>query len=101
MARFPSLSSCHTNPPSRSSPPAAVGHDDEVAAFDSDALVSAQVSNPSAAVARPAPAVSSGAAPLDSLRSATYFQARYPAPAAIGTLRRKIIRHPAVSTIHP
>src|ERR1700737_2546434 len=101
IARFASRSSCHTNTPSRNSPPTAAGHDDEGASPDSAALISAQLSTPSAAVARPAPAASSGAAPLDSLRSSTYFQARYPAPAAIGTLRRKIVRHPTVSTIHP
>src|ERR1700688_372780 len=101
IARFPSLPSYHTNASSRRIPPTAAGHDDEYASPDSDALVSAQMSNPRAAVARAAPTVSSGAAPLDSFRSSRYFQAKYPAPAAIGTLRRKIMRHPTVSTIHP
>src|SRR6266481_7078423 len=100
MARSPSLPSRHTNAPSRRFPLTAAA-DDEYASRDSDAFVSAQVSNPSPTVARPAPAASSGAPPLDSLRSSTYFQAKYPAPAAIGKLRRKIVRHPTVSTTHP
>src|SRR5258708_20916591 len=100
MARLPSLPSCRTNTPNRRIPPTAATHDDD-ASLDSDALVSAQVSNPSATVARPAPRASSGAAPLDALRSSTYFHARYPAAAAIGGLSRKIVRHPTVSTIHP
>src|ERR1700716_3697478 len=101
IARSPNLPSRHTNTPRRRIPPIAANHDEAYDSLDSDALVSAQVSNPSATVARPAPAASSAAAPLDSLRSSTYFQAKYPAAAAIGTLRRKIVRHPTVSTTHP
>src|ERR1700692_29848 len=100
MARSPSLRSCHRNAPSKKQPASAADHA-AYPAVDSDALVSAQVSKPSAAVARPAPAASSGAAEFDSLRSSTYFQVKYPAPAAIGAWIKKIVRHPTVSTIHP
>src|SRR5258708_27635791 len=62
MARSPSLPSRHTNAPSRRIPLTAAP-DDEYASRDSDAFVSAQVSNPSPTVARPAPAAASGAAP--------------------------------------
>src|ERR1700733_10899323 len=101
IARFPSLPSYHTNAPSNKTPAVAANHDEDEFSLDSEASVSAQVSKPSASVARPAPAASSGAARLDSLRSSTYFQAKYAEPAAIGKLRRKITRHPAVSTSHP
>src|ERR1700686_1718442 len=99
MARSPSLRSCHRNAPSKRQPASAADHA-AYPAVDSDALVNAKVSKPSATVARPAPAASSGAG-RDSLRSSTYFQAKYAAPAAIGGLRRKIVRHPTVSTTQP